>query len=329
MPHSQEYIEALFEAAKEHLPNWLWMQLHKVAFPKSGARARWREKFGDFEKQGFEIQTIVFPKEKWTLAEAREWLSEHDLKTPTVDETENSYRFRQEPPGRFSRIRPLCLTPRGAAPNLEQCRVLAFGGPTTKEAKGLSEAAASEAVDEFFKEIDSQKRRRRRLGRGYMNKEAAILKIDEEKRVVYGVVLDPYIVDTQGDWSPPSEVEQTAHKWMEKSRIIGLRHKGEAKAVPVESFLMPYPSQGDYKRAVSGEEHRVLKFKFGNSFIHSGSWVLGTKIADDETWALVKSGNLGSYSVGGIGSREEVPRTAMPKVSEFIEADWSNVRNGV
>lgn len=273
------------------------------------------------QKQGFEIQTIVFPKSKWTLARARKWLEDHDFKDTKVDETGNSYRFRQLEPGQFNRIRPLCLMPNGARPNLEDCSVLAFGGVIEKDnEKKLSQREIDKEIDKAEAEYDSLKPKRRTRK---MEKDLPILKIDEEKRVVYGVVLDPYIVDTQGDWSPPSEVEKTAHGWMEISRTIGLRHKAEANAIPVESFLMPYPSDDDYKRAMGNRPHRVIKFKFGSGFVHSGSWVLGTKIRDEPTWVLVKSGELGSYSIGGHGERTEITTKAMPEVTETIEADWS------
>jgi hypothetical protein len=156
-----------------------------------------------------------------------------------------------------------------------------------------------------------------------LTKEIPILKLDDEKRIVYGVVLDPYIVDTQGDWIPPAEVEKTAHEFMKESRTIGLGHRGEVDAKPVESFLMPYPDEEDYKAAMAGGPHRVIKFKFGSGFVHSGSWVLGTMVDDPATWELVKSGELGSYSIGGRGERTEIDLSVMPRVTETIEADWS------
>ncbi len=349
------------------------------------------------EKQdGFEIQTIIFPKDRWTLARARRWLVDHDFTDAKVDETENSYRFRQAPPGDFLRIRPVCLTPSGADPNLEDCSVLAFGGVTkedmakeshehpghfqarqkfpemgtceghgckskafdrhhkdgnpannarsnvmflcrqchmladgrthqdpTKKADGMTQKDIDLEIDKAL-HLNRRKRRNRKPDKyGGVEKDIPILKLDEEKQVVYGVVLDPYIVDTQGDWSPPAEVEKTAHGWMEISRTIGLGHKGAADATPVESFLMPYPSTEDYRAAMENEPHRIIKFKFGTGFVHSGSWVLGTKVKDDETWALVKSGELGSYSIGGHGERTEIVTSIMPRITETIEADWS------
>ncbi len=455
------------------------------------------------QKQGsFQIQTILFPKARWTLQRARAWLSEHDWKDDKVDETENAYRFRQRDPGDFDEIRPVCLTPAGAAPNLQECRILAFGGQTEIEQEdadkavhrdrdkrrrrrgsvygsshekadaGLTEQEVAIEIDELMKWFDpgvqkqdeqparalpvptdapitnepwqgarevaamevgrlrrstlafvggdpevkgnyklpyrdrqgrinanavraiqavlgggrggvdlptaiqaGVRRNARRLmeriqerrveqsqdgidkqsaecvadrtasnrrsgmdgvsarreavsycesvGKSGLIKDIPIIKIDAEKRIVYGVVLDPYIIDTQGDWIPPAEVEETAHKWMKESRSIGLGHRKEAEATPVESYLLPYPDADDYRKAVNGQPHRIIKFKIGEGFVHSGSWVLATMIDDEATWELVKSGELGSYSIGGRGERTEIEVTQMPEVTEVIEADFS------
>lgn len=47
------------------------------------------------------VQTVIFDSEQWSAADARAWLSEHDMKSGKLDETENSLRFRQREPGEF------------------------------------------------------------------------------------------------------------------------------------------------------------------------------------------------------------------------------------
>lgn len=151
----------------------------------------------------------------------------------------------------------------------------------------------------------------------------AILKADDAKQIVYGVVLDPYIVDTQNDWTPPADVESSAHDWLMKSRVIGLEHDGRApQAVPVESWLEPYPTPEDYRKAMAGEPHSAYRRKFGEDVVHSGAWVLGTKIGDGE-WARVQAGELGAYSIGGLATRIPADVSAMPKVN-FIDIGMDN-----
>lgn len=157
-----------------------------------------------------------------------------------------------------------------------------------------------------------------------MDRETIIAKVDREKKVVYGVVLDPYIIDAHDDWIPPNEVEETAHNWLASSRTMRLQHETDLAAVPVESYVMPYPTQDDYAKAVAGEPHRIWRMKLGTEYVHSGSWVLGTRVLDPKAWAAVVSGKLGAYSIGGFGVRREVGKVPMPDVEVLtVEAEES------
>ena len=144
-----------------------------------------------------------------------------------------------------------------------------------------------------------------------------IAKADSEKKIVYGVVLDPYQIDAQDDYVSPKAIEETAHDWLSKSRIIGFDHEKKADAYPVESSIIPYPTTEDYQNAMAGKPHRAYRMPFGNDVVHSGSWVLGTKLGDSE-WDEVKEGKLNAYSIGGYGKREPMSKSEMPEV-EFIE----------
>jgi hypothetical protein len=51
------------------------------------------------------VQSLLFPRDKWTKVTARAWLKEHGYKSRSVDETSMYYRFRQEDPAQFSVMR--------------------------------------------------------------------------------------------------------------------------------------------------------------------------------------------------------------------------------
>ncbi|MCX7611852.1 MAG: phage portal protein [Ignavibacterium sp.] len=53
------------------------------------------------EEDGLKIQTLIFSKKYFTLEEAKKWIEEHGFVDNGVDETENSYRFRQRDPEDF------------------------------------------------------------------------------------------------------------------------------------------------------------------------------------------------------------------------------------
>ena len=140
-----------------------------------------------------------------------------------------------------------------------------------------------------------------------------ICKADSAKQIVYGVVLDPYEVDAQGDWTSPAQVEETAHRWMLESRTIGLEHSGPADAYPVETWIQQYPSEEDYAKAIRGEEHRAFLTPFGKTKVRSGAWIVGTKLGPKE-WEAYKAGDLDAYSIGAMAYRTPIQQATMPKV---------------
>lgn len=83
--------------------------------------------------QAFEIQTLIFPKDKWdSAADARAWARDHDFSAGSVDETSTSFRLRQRDPDDFTRLRTICISPsRDTA--AEDCRVQAVGGPVRSD----------------------------------------------------------------------------------------------------------------------------------------------------------------------------------------------------
>ncbi len=109
-------------------------------------------------------------------------------------------------------------------------------------------------------------------------------KVDEEKRIVYGEVYVPYLVDTQGDFALPEDIEKAAHDFM----IMGLLGN-----IDTEHDFVPNGC-------------RVVESwvaKAGDPLFTPGSWVVGTKILNDTVWQKIKKGDLNGYSMAGRGKR--------------------------
>jgi len=54
-----------------------------------------------------QVQTVLFPKDEWSIAEAVAWLTEHHYRHHKVDITEHHLRFRQMTPmkgGRYATV---------------------------------------------------------------------------------------------------------------------------------------------------------------------------------------------------------------------------------
>jgi len=109
---------------------------------------------------------------------------------------------------------------------------------------------------------------------------------DDEKRLVTGIVLEPDTIDAHGDIIRPEEIEQAAHKFLAKSRVVGRQHRKQAPAEVVESYLAP-------------EDMTI-----GGQSVKQGTWIMTAKIHDDKLWGEVKDGELTGFSIGAYGIRE-------------------------
>lgn len=119
-------------------------------------------------------------------------------------------------------------------------------------------------------------------------REVPILKTVEEKKIVYGVVYEPLVKDSDGNWMKAEEVEKMAHGFMQSLRLqqIDKNHSQEAgDGIVVESFIA----------------------RKGDADFPEGAWVLGTKVTKAETWEAIKKGEITGYSIQGVG--ELIPET--------------------
>lgn len=118
-----------------------------------------------------------------------------------------------------------------------------------------------------------------------------IAKVDDEKQIVYGVVLEPETVDAQGDIISADEIEKACHDFMRNYRAqksaMGLMHKREAPEIDVvECAIAP------------------ADFKIGKQKVKKGSWYMGSYVSSKKIWKDIKDGKLTGYSIGGRGQHE-------------------------
>lgn len=108
-----------------------------------------------------------------------------------------------------------------------------------------------------------------------------------ELRYVLGIVLEPEVVDSQGDIYSADEIRKSEWTYMTNFRNVGLMHKGliNGKVNLVESYIAP------------------VDMRIEGSVIKAGTWMAGFHVADDELWTQVKGGQLGGLSIGGFATR--------------------------
>ena len=125
----------------------------------------------------------------------------------------------------------------------------------------------------------------------FHTEKSQVLKVDQEQRIVLGVVLEPDVEDAQGDILTAETIRVAAHGFLLKHQTIGVMHEDFSRTDElkiVESFIAP------------------VDMEINDIKINKGTWMMATKILDDEIWASVKDGTFGGYSIGGFGNRPEV-----------------------
>lgn len=137
-------------------------------------------------------------------------------------------------------------------------------------------------------------------------KEVRVIKSeDEEKRLVYGIVYEPSVLDSHNDFADESTIEKAAHEFMLKYRQIDKDHDFQAGVGEVvESYIAPADIE------VNGET------------ITKGTWILVTK-ATEEVWEAIQKGDYKGYSLAGVAEteviEEEVTKTEEKQMKSFFQ----------
>lgn len=108
-----------------------------------------------------------------------------------------------------------------------------------------------------------------------------LIKEDDPQKLVYGVVYEPDVEDSQGDSMGAAEIEKAAHGFMENYQQIDKQHDFTTHAGQVvESYIAP------------------ADMEIGTQTVTKGTWVLVTK-ATDEIWDAIQKGDYTGYSLAG------------------------------
>ena len=108
-----------------------------------------------------------------------------------------------------------------------------------------------------------------------------------DERFVLGIVLEPEVVDAQGDIYSADEIRQAAYRFMEEFGGLGLMHRLAVndQVKVLESYVAP------------------VDFEIAGVPVKKGTWLLGVRVLSDELWEQVKDGKLTGFSIGGSARR--------------------------
>lgn len=120
-----------------------------------------------------------------------------------------------------------------------------------------------------------------------------ILRQDAAEQNVFGVVVRPDVPASDGVRLSREAIRRAAHGFLVKYRTIGYRHREEAEAYPIESYVT------------------MVDMEVGGEKYPAGSWMLGVHVNSKKIWQEIESGEIVGFSLGGmILDVEEIAKAA-------------------
>ncbi|SIS76592.1 XkdF-like putative serine protease domain-containing protein [Insolitispirillum peregrinum] len=117
-------------------------------------------------------------------------------------------------------------------------------------------------------------------------RELRIIKSDDERQMVYGIVYAPDDPDAHEDWASADTIRKAAYSFM---------RAGSAPNVDKEHSFSPLPG------AYVAESWLIRKNDPLFPDEAEGAWAVGIRVESPEDWAAVKSGEVAGLSLAGIG----------------------------
>lgn len=153
-----------------------------------------------------------------------------------------------------------------------------------------------------------------------ISKQVPILKTEEEKQLVTGVVYEPDVEDSHGDIMTAEEIEKAAYTFMENYQHIDKQHDEIAgKGTVVENWI----AKSD--------------MTVGEQEVKAGTWLMTVRVDDAETWEEIKKGEVTGFSMGGFGERVEIAKTddfthedkgLIRKMLDFVKGETHKIAKG-
>lgn len=117
-----------------------------------------------------------------------------------------------------------------------------------------------------------------------------IVKADAGSHFVTGIVYEPMVEDSQGNYMTEAEITKAAHWFAKNSSKVDLQHSFEPLegASVVESWIAKSDS------------------KIGDTDIKKGTWLMTVEIDDEVIWKSIEQGKITGFSMGGVGDISKV-----------------------
>jgi len=113
--------------------------------------------------------------------------------------------------------------------------------------------------------------------------------LNEELKQAMFVVMVPDEIDAHGDITSEEEIRKACYNYNKYSREANLFHVSKTESFFLaESFVAP------------------VEFFIEDRFVKKGTWLATVQALDDDLWALIKSGDICSLSIGALARVQEL-----------------------
>lgn len=133
-------------------------------------------------------------------------------------------------------------------------------------------------------------------------KEFVIQKMDEDKKILYGIVYVPDEVDLQGDFASADDIQKMAYLFMKEARTNNVDQ--QHNFVPGDGFVA--------ESWIIKESDSVFPD------IPKGAWAVAIQIENEDTWQKIKSGEISGLSMAGTAEVETLTKNIASDNSGII-----------
>lgn len=153
--------------------------------------------------------------------------------------------------------------------------------------RAVSKRGASDEIERKFSRLNDTLKKLSEIekleGETEEGYDTEFVKADDEKQVVKGIVIEPEVEDSDGNWTTREEIEKAAHDFLKRGEMV-VGHEHFLK-MPDSFVVESHITEED--RTINGKE------------VKEGSWIVGIKVEDPEIWEAVKKGRYGGFSIAG------------------------------
>lgn len=134
-----------------------------------------------------------------------------------------------------------------------------------------------------------------------------ILKVDADNHYVTGIVYEPMVEDSHGNFMTEEEIQKSAYWFAKNGDKVDIQHSFEelAEAAVVENWVTKSET------TIEGET------------ITKGTWLMTVEITNSDVWDQIQKGELTGFSMGGVGkySTEDVDLENIEKGDKPMSGD--------